>query len=197
MSPVLTRRTVVGVLALAVVALGVVGAVRAVGGGAVVGSFSWFRATGVPPGWHELAAADGAALAYPPSLTPAAADPGAVTVEQRARNGSYVAYLNATPWDGPAPLHGWAAARLDRLADENRSVQEDGAAEDLAFADGGRGSCVADHYVTRVGHHPFVEMACLVRARTGAAAVVVAAASSAHWPAEAALLRRALDAFRS
>lgn len=200
MSPLLARLSVRGVLVAAVLVAGLAAwaAVWAVDGGSSSGPFAWFRATATPPGWHELALADGAALAYPPALSPVPADPGAVSAERRAPGGGYAAYLNATPWGGgPVPLHGWAAARLDRLADENRSVHEDGAAEGLAFRSGGRGSCVADRYITRVGGHLFAEIACLVRSPSGTATVLVAAASLSSWPAEQPTLRSAVAAFRA
>lgn len=195
MSPVVTRLSVAGVL---VAGLAAWAAVWAVGSGSSTGPFGWFRATGTPPGWHELALADGAVLAYPPALTPVRADPGAVSAERRLPGGGFAAYLNATPWGaGPVPLHGWAAARLDRLGDENRSVHEEGSAEGLAFGSGGRGSCVADRYVTRVGGHPFAEIACLVRSPSGSATVVVAAASLSSWPSEQSTLQRVVAAFRA
>jgi hypothetical protein len=123
-----------------------------------------------------------------------AADPGAASAERRTSGGGYAAYLNVTPWDGPALTRSWAAARIDRLGDENQAVHEDATSGELAFRNGARGWCVRDHYVTKIGRHPFAETACLVRARTGRAVVVVAAASQPSWAGAQPVLERALEA---
>jgi hypothetical protein len=144
-----------------------------------------------------VALPDGASLFYPPSFQPTTADPGAASVVRRGADRSYVGYLNATPWTLAPPGEGWPRARLDRLSDEDTAIHEDGARDDIGFSGGGRGSCVADHYVTRIGHHRFFEMACLVRSPRNTAVVLVAAASAAQWPGSQAELRQALEAFRA
>ena len=193
------RRRVVALSAAGLAAAALVaGLLVALGGGSSgPGDFSWFRASPPPSGWHQVTLPDGARLFYPPSLRPTTADPGAASVVRRGADDVYVGYLNATPWTLPPPDEGWARARIDRLSDEDTAIVEDGARDAVEFAGGGRGSCVADHYVTRIGHHRFFEMACLVRSPTGTSVVLVAAASAAQWPGRQSELRQALEAFRA
>lgn len=159
--------------------------------------FSWFRAADAPRDWPAARLPDGAVLRYPPSMSPARADAGARSADRRGAGGLYVAYLNATPSGAPVVTRGWSAERLDRLSDENTGVTEDAAATGLRFAGGATGSCVSDHYTTRVGRHRYAEIACLVEAPDHTAVVVVAAASASSWPGSSGELRRALEAFRA
>lgn len=109
--------------------------------------------------------------------------------------GPYVAYLNATPRQGDEGPHGFAAFRVRLLReDDDVSVQLEAAGERLPFR-GGAGSCVIDRYVTRVGHHHYREIACLVVDAHGAGAVVVAAARTSAWTQYASQLMTAVSAF--
>lgn len=182
------------VLSAVVVAGGVAAGVVLKGGTAE--DFSWFSAAVAPPQWQQAALPNGAVLAFPIGLDRVQADPGAVSAQRRGPGGSYLAYVNATPWHQAVPGD-WASARLDHLREENHAVHEDGAASRLTFLDGARGSCVADHYLTDMGGHAFDEMACLVVAPTGRATVVVAAASTGYWSGAVPTLRQALESFRA
>ena len=179
----------------ALLAVVLIGALAALGVEAGSPSFARLRAQPAPAGWQRVALADGVVLRVPPSLASVDADPGARSFERQDRSGTVLAYVNATPWSGRPPrARDWAAARLDRLGDENEDVAEDGEQSDVHLAGALRGSCVADHYVTRVAHHRYEEVACLLRAHSGGAVVVVAAASRAAWPASQHVLRRVVEA---
>jgi hypothetical protein len=136
-----------------------------------------------------------AALAYPPSFRPVGADPGSVSAAVEVSPGPYVAYLNATPREGPERLHGFADFRVRLLSDDHdESVRLEAAGERLAFQ-GGTGSCVIDRYVTRVGHHEYREIACLVVDAHGAGDVVVATALTSRWTRYERQLMTAVRAF--
>ncbi|MCU1491444.1 MAG: hypothetical protein JWM85_2849, partial [Acidimicrobiaceae bacterium] len=115
-------------------------------------AFDWFKATPTPRGWRRLALPSGAAvLSYPPSLHPIKGDKSAVSVALVSGD-DFLVYLNATPQQGSERLAGWAAFRVGHLLDDDASsAHEVAAATDLNFR-GGRGSCVIDDYVTKIGH---------------------------------------------
>ena len=160
------------------------------------GAFAWLMPAPPPPSWPHLdAPAAPATLAYPPSFRPVGGDPGSVTAAVAAPPGPYVAYLNATPRQGAERPHGFAAFRVHLLSeDHDESVRLEAAGERLPFR-GGAGSCVIDRYVTRVGHHHYREIACLVVDGRGAGAVVVAAARTSAWSQYAGQLMTAVSAF--
>ena len=79
-------------------------------------------------------------------------------------------------------------------SDDASQASLDAAAEGQQFR-GGSGSCVIDHYVTRIGGHRYTELACLVKGRTGAS-VIVAAAPTPRWSLAEPLLERAVSAYR-
>jgi hypothetical protein len=106
----------------------------------------------------------------------------------------YEAYLSVTPRQGAEQLHGFAAFRIDRLADEDTDVHEIATAENIAFA-GAVGSCVNDDYHTRIGDNHYEELACLVSGRRSQY-VIIGAALFADWGRLATTLRTALAAFR-
>ena len=86
-----------------------------------------------------------------------------MTVSLRDARRRFVGYLNVTPRQGAEQLHGWAAFRTNRNRDEG-----DGHVNQVADADGlhfraARGSCVIDDYISRVGSHPYREIACIVK----------------------------------
>jgi hypothetical protein len=117
-----------------------------------------------------------------------------VSAAVRTRDGGVVAYLNATPEQGSERPRGFAAFRVHLLAeDHDEAVHEEASAEGLAFL-GGRGSCVIDSYVTRIRHHRYREIACLV-VGSQAGTVVVAAALTARWNRFRSLLQQAVAAF--
>jgi hypothetical protein len=61
---------------------------------------------------------------------------------------------------------------------------------------GAKGSCVIDHYITKFHANHYQEIACFVQGRT-TASVIVAAALQSEWPRAAAMLERAVSAYRS
>ena len=158
------------------------------------GPFAWLMTTAAPADWPRAALPSGRAqLSYPPSFAPLAGDPGTVSFAVRDATGVVLAYINVTPRQGSEALRGFGAFRVRLLRDEDETVREDAAAEGLAFP-GGRGSCVIDQYVTRIGRHDYRELACLVEGRHGGA-VVVAAATVADWKQFEPLLREAVASF--
>jgi hypothetical protein len=109
--------------------------------------------------------------------------------------GVFRAYLNTTPQQGTEQLRGFAAFRVHLIAeDHDESVHKEAGAEHLAFR-GGKGSCVIDRYVTRVGHHRYREIACFVVNTAGHGSVVVAAAALRDWSRYESILRTAIASF--
>jgi hypothetical protein len=200
---------VIGVAAASLGALGVVVAVllggsqsaggissatRSAGPGSAA-QFSWLRPVPAPSGWAKITTpASGATLSYPPSWGRIPGDPGTVTVSLRDSSGGYAGYLNATPRQGAERLHGWANFRTARNREEGDThVRELAAAEGLRFRDA-RGSCVIDEYLSKVGSHPYREIACLVTGRHGTD-VFVGAALQRDWSALGDTLQRAASSF--
>jgi hypothetical protein len=148
-----------------------------------------------PRGWHQLMLPDGTAvLFYPPTMRRFSADSDAVSAARLGPDGQYVLYLNATPRQGEESLQNWAGYRLRVLrSDDAARASLDAAAGNQPFR-GGTGSCVIDHFVTRVLAHRYTELACLVQGRTGAS-VIVAAAPTALWPSARAVLTQAVSAY--
>ena len=98
----------------------------------------------------------------------------------RSDKGLYVGYLNVTPRQGGERLHGWGAFRLNRNREEgDLHVTQVAAAEGLRFRHA-RGSCVIDDYLSRVGSHPYREIACIVTGRRHTD-VFIAAALQGNW----------------
>ncbi|HEV2309341.1 MAG TPA: hypothetical protein VGU73_02365 [Acidimicrobiia bacterium] len=159
-------------------------------------AFAWLDPTASPAGWPVLVSpAARATLAYPPTFRPIGGDAGSVSAAVTAPPGPYIAYLNATRREGAERLHGFAAFRIGLLGEEHDgSVRLEAAGEQLAFR-GATGSCVIDRYVTRVGHHHYREIACLVVGAHGGAAVVVAAALTSAWAQYDQQLMTAVRAF--
>jgi hypothetical protein len=159
------------------------------------GAFRWLMPRPAPSTWPRLAALSGAAtLSYPPAFATVPGDPGSVSAAIRTRDGAYVAYLNVTPQQGDEKPHGFAAFRVHLLGeDHDEAVHEEAAAEDLHVR-GGRGSCVIDNYVTRIGHHHYREIACIVAGAHGTS-VMVAAATTASWSRLQTLLQRSVAGF--
>ncbi len=159
-------------------------------------SFPWLVPTLAPPGWGTLTtAARTATLAYPPSFQPIGGDPGTVSAAVEDPPGTFLAYLNATPRQGREPFHGFAAFRVRLLGeDHDESVTLEASGEQLPFR-GGEGSCVMDRYVTRVDHHHYREIACLVVGPYTPGTVVVATAATAAWGRYRPPLQTAIAAF--
>ena len=131
---------------------------------------------------------------YPPSLRPLNGDRGSVSAASVGPDGNFLVYVNATPQEGDERLAGWAEFRIGHLrGDDASSVHEESEAEGLAFRSG-RGSCVIDDYVTKVGHHSFHEIACLVEGAKGGS-VIVAAAPSPAGNSVNATLERAVSSY--
>ena len=133
-------------------------------------------------------------LSPPPSFALINGDPGSVSTAVKGRTGAVVAYLNVTPHQGSERLHGFGAFRTSLLSrDHDYAVHVDAMAEGLAFK-GGVGSCVIDHYLTRVGNNRYREIACLVVGKRGGN-VVVATATDARWSLYRQALREAVASF--
>jgi hypothetical protein len=148
-----------------------------------------------PAGWHQLTLPNGTAvLFYPPTMHRVMSDSDAVSAARLGPGGQYLLYLNATPRQGEESLRNWASYRLRLLrSDEASRASLDAAAANQPFR-GGSGSCVIDHYVTRMLAHRYTELACLVQGRTGAS-VIVAAALTTLWPSARAVLTQAVSAY--
>jgi hypothetical protein len=135
-----------------------------------------------------------ATLSRPPDWGPIPGDPGTVTASLRGSDGSYAGYLNATPRQGAERLQNWASFRLDRNREEgDRQVRELADAEGLRFR-AARGSCVIDEYLSKVGAHPYREIACLVTGHRHTD-VFVGAALQSDWSRLGSTLERAASAF--
>ena len=133
-------------------------------------------------------------MSYPPTLHPVPSDTGAVSAALTTPGGNFVAFLNATPKQGGESLANWSRFRISHLLeDDARSATLDASAHGLAFR-GGRGTCVMDDYVTRVGAHRFRELACLVAGPKGGS-VIVAAAPVSGWDRVSSTLEQAVDAY--
>jgi hypothetical protein len=156
--------------------------------------FGWLVARPAPSDWKQRSLPNGAGvLSYPPDLHVTKGDPGSISVAL-VNHGSYVAYLNATPQEGNERLSGWASFRVGHLLDDDASsVREEASAVNRPFLEG-RGSCVIDDYVTKVGHHPFREIACIVRGARHQS-VVIAAAPPSDWERLGPMLERAVASY--
>jgi hypothetical protein len=156
--------------------------------------FGWLVARPAPSAWKQHSLPNGAGvLSYPPDLHVTKGDPGSFSVALVNR-GSYVAYLNATPQQGDEQLSGWARFRVGHLLDDDASsVHEDASVGSRPFL-GGRGSCVIDDYVTKVGLHRFHEIACIVSG-TRHESVVIAAAPPSDWVRLGPTLERAVASY--
>jgi hypothetical protein len=166
------------------------GGARAAGlpAGAILSGLSPLPA---PEQWTSATIRSGAAtLSYPSSWHPIPGDSGTVTAALRDRAGLYAGYLNVTPRQGREQLAGWAAFRTRRNAEDgDRQVHELEAAEGIGFTNA-RGSCVVDQYLSRVGAHPYRELACIVAGR-GHASVFVGAALVSDWRTLGPVVERA------
>ena len=134
-------------------------------------------------------------VSYPPELHMTKSDPGSISVALVDR-GTYVAYLNVTPQEGDEQLADWARFRVRHLlVDDASSVHEDASVGTRPFLQG-RGSCVIDDYVTKVGRHRFHEIACIV---SGARhkSVIVAAAPPSGWGRIGPTLERAVASYEA
>ena len=164
-------------------------------GAQLAGTFSWLRAVQSPKTWTSATiASGGATLSYPSNWKPIPGDRGTVTAALRDSRGLYRGYLNVTPRQGAEQLAGWAAFRTKRNAQEgDRRTRVVAAAENLRVG-GVRGSCVVDDYLSRVGSHPYRELACIF---TGSryTNVFVGATLVPDWPTLGRVVERAASAF--
>jgi hypothetical protein len=149
-----------------------------------------------PAGWHLLTLPDGGAvLAYPPAMNRIEGDRGTVSAARVSSSGGYVLYLNATPKQGNESLSDWPGFRIEHLTDEEASTARLLAASHGVRFLGGTGTCVVDTYVTKIKSHHYTELACFVQGKTGSS-VIIAAALSADWKSDSAMLMRAIAAYR-
>ena len=161
----------------------------------VAGVFSWLRAVPSPKTWTSATiASGGATLSYPSNWKPIPGDRGTVTAALRDSRGLYRGYLNVTPRQGAEQLAGWATFRAVRNTQEgDRRTRVVAAAENLRL-DRARGSCVVDDYLSRVGSHPYREVACIF---TGSryTNVFIGATLVRDWPTLGRVVERAASAF--
>jgi hypothetical protein len=159
------------------------------------GPFAWLEQTSLPKGWNQLHGASSVRpLPLPPGFRAVAGDRGTLTAALFGPGGAYLGYLNATPRQEGERLQGWPGFRLEHLRDDDaRSAREDTAAQ-LVRTGSSLRSCVVDDYVTRVGHHHFHEVACLV-VQDSAGSVIVAATPSGDPAHVWAVLQRAVAAY--
>jgi hypothetical protein len=157
----------------------------------LAGAFSWLIPARAPQGWTSATiASGGATLHYPPNWKAIPGDPGTITAALRDKSGRYRGYLNVTPREGAEQLAGWGAFRTARNANEGDGrVRVLAAAENLRFAEA-HGSCVIDDYLSRVGSHPYREVACLV-AGNHYTSVFVGAVLRSDWPTIGPVVERA------
>jgi hypothetical protein len=155
-------------------------------------AFGWLEPAPAPSGWHVAVTRSGAKLAYPPAWRQIQTDGGSVSAAPPGPDGSFVAYLNATPLGGSETLANWTRFRISHLADEgDHRVRLEAARTGLRFR-AGRGSCVIDSYSTAKAS--FTEIACIV-AGAHATTVVVAAAPVDGWAHQAGGLEKAIASF--
>ena len=160
------------------------------------GPFAWLVPAAAPSSWKQLTLPSGdAVLSYPPSLKQIKGDASSVSAAEYDGKGKVLAYLNATPRQGAETLGAWPAFRVQRLRLESAvSVHVTAQALNLSFR-GGKGSCVVDDYVTRIGHNRYSEIACFVEGKR-AASVIVAAARQSDWTNVRGELQRAVAAYQ-
>lgn len=153
--------------------------------------FAWLRPSAAPRGWlRTTTATTQATLFYPRTWKSIPGDPGTVTVSLRDSHGLYAGYLNVTPRQGTERAHGWAAFRTNRNREEGDGhVRLVAAAEGLRFRSA-QGSCVIDDYLSKVGSHPYREIACLVTGHRNTD-VFIGAALQHDWRTLAGTLERA------
>jgi hypothetical protein len=158
--------------------------------------FGWFHPGPAPGAWlHASLSGQSATLSYPGSLRPEHGDPGTVTVGSTARSGEVLVYLNVTPKQGDETLSNWTGFRLEHLREDGQSaVHLGGVSGPLNFR-GGHGRCVMDNYTTDMHHNHYDEIACIVQG-AHATSVLVAAASTAAWRANRALLERVVSSYQ-
>lgn len=168
-SGILAASLLAGVLvALLLRAPGSTGSRDATGGArapsaADVGHFPALASSGAPHGWAMATiASGGATLFHPANWKQISGDRGTISFALRDRRGRYLAYLNVTPRQGAEQLAGWPSFRVARNREEgDREVRPVAEAENLRLRNA-RGSCVIDDYLSRVGAHPYRELACIV-----------------------------------
>jgi hypothetical protein len=158
-------------------------------------AFAWLHPAPAPQGWRSARVASGAALAYPHDWRAVSGDRGTATAGLLDGHGDYLGYLNVTPRQGEETQASWSSFRpRHNTAEGERDVTLQASANGLRFRTG-RGACVRDSYTTASGRR-YVEIACLVHgART--ASVIVGAAPSRDWQAQAPVIERAISALET
>jgi hypothetical protein len=158
-------------------------------------TFAWLQPTAVPSGWLSKRIAGGTTLSYPRSWRIVHGDPGTATAALLAGDGRYLGYLNLTPRQGAERQTNWASFRPHHNAEEGeRGVTLQASATGLRFRRG-QGACVQDAYTTVAGTR-YIEIACLVGGGR-AESVIVGAAPSEDWPAQAPVIERAISALQT
>ena len=158
--------------------------------------FAWFHPGPAPGDWLRASlSGQRATLSYPGSLRPMPGDNGTVTVGSTARSGQVLVYLNVTPKQGDETLRNWTGFRLEHLREDGQyAVHLDGTSPPLHFR-GGPGRCVVDHYTTKDRNNHYDEIACIVQG-AHATSVLVAAAPTAAWQVNRALLEKVVSAYQ-
>jgi hypothetical protein len=186
-------------------ALCLVGIAIAIGGCGTSGSaprtaiaappFAWLHPAPAPRGWLKVRLSSGAVLAYPRGWRKVAGDRGTATAALLDGHGGYLGYLNLTPRQGAETQANWGAFRpRHNAAEGERDVTVQASTTGLHFRLG-RGACVHDAYTTASGTR-YVEIACLL-SRGQTASVIVGAAPSRDWSAQAAVIERAISALQT
>lgn len=156
---------------------------------------AWFRARPAPDGWKTMELPDGTAvLSIPPDSSPVESDAGSVSAAITAQNGDFLIYLNATPRQGDESQAKWPQFRLDHLTGEHAASATRIASRGALAFRGGTGSCLTDSYVTSVGAHEYLEIACLVDGSRGSSVLVVAAPAGL-WDRYSPVLEQAVDSY--
>ena len=182
----------VGLLAIAI-GLGIAFAGRS--SAAPRGAFDWLRPTLPPPTWRLASLpSQSATLAYPPGWRAIPSDRGTVSAALLGRRGRIVGYLNATPRQGDETLANWPVFRIRHLRAEGESAVRLIAARRGFALRAGSASCLIDTYRTSLARYR--EIACLIDA-TPVATVVVGAAPSGDWHAQARTIERSIASFSS
>lgn len=158
-------------------------------------AFGWLRPSAAPRGWQSESLTSGAKLTYPDGWQIVRGDRGTVTAALLDGEGRYAGYLNLTPRQGEETQSNWSAFRPHHNTEEGeRDVTLKASATGLRFR-AGRGACVNDSYTTATGAR-YEEIVCLVEG-AHAESVIVGAAPSGDWRAQAPVIKRAISALRA
>lgn len=154
----------------------------------------WLTPAASPPAWPRMTIGRGATISYPPGWRRVRGDSGTASAMLVGGGGQVLGYLNLTPRQGHETQAGWSRFRVEHNREEGeRGVRAMRAASGMRFLTG-RGACVQDSYTTAAATR-YVEIACLIAGRRSSF-VAVGAAPPDRWPAESAMIERAIEGVR-